>query len=303
MAKLGKTIRLYLIDGTASGPIAAEIINWTGQAVLVPRAQLHELAGRGQLQRTGVYVLVGPDEDSPRERVYIGEGDEVFKRLKDHDNDPAKEFWDRAVAITSRDFNLTKAHGLYLESRIIRLAHEAGRAVVHNGTAPDTKSLPESDRADMEYFLEQLQLVLPVLGLEFLRQRANVDASDRESGERPLFVMEQVGAYAKAREIGDKFVVLKGSTARVDGSDSWTFCRTLRDDLASSGILAETGDGLYKFEEDHEFNSPSAAAAVIAAGNRNGRVTWKIESTDTTYAAWKEQQIEQAEAAAGAKSS
>lgn len=30
---LGKTIRLYLIDGSATGPIAAEIINWTGQVV------------------------------------------------------------------------------------------------------------------------------------------------------------------------------------------------------------------------------------------------------------------------------
>ena len=58
---LGKTIRLYLADGSPTGPIVAEIINWTGQVIVVPRAQLHEMAKREELQRTGVYVLVGPE--------------------------------------------------------------------------------------------------------------------------------------------------------------------------------------------------------------------------------------------------
>ena len=34
---LGKTIRLYLADGTPTGPVVAEIINWTGQVIVVPR--------------------------------------------------------------------------------------------------------------------------------------------------------------------------------------------------------------------------------------------------------------------------
>jgi hypothetical protein len=119
---LGKTIRLYLTDGSATGPIVAEIINWTGRVMVVPRAQLHELAKREELQKTGVYALVGPDGRTGRNRVYIGEADEVFTRLKEHDKDEKKDFWTHAVTVTSKDYNLTKAHGRFLESRLIELA-------------------------------------------------------------------------------------------------------------------------------------------------------------------------------------
>jgi len=130
----GKTIRLYLIDGSATGPIAAEIINWTGQVVLAPRSELHELAGREQLRGTGIYILVGPSEHGDTDRVYLGEPDSVYWRLKEHDKE--KDFWTRAVAITSKDMNLTKAHGRYLESRLIEMAYDAARATLENAPTP-----------------------------------------------------------------------------------------------------------------------------------------------------------------------
>src|SRR5947207_1180967 len=133
--QLGKTIRLYLTDGSPTGPIVAEIINWTGRVTVVPRPQLAELAKREDLRRTGIYVLVGPDATSGRDRVYIGEADEVFERLKQHDKDETKDFWTRAAAITSKDQNITKSHGRYLESRLIELATDAGQAEISNGTA------------------------------------------------------------------------------------------------------------------------------------------------------------------------
>ena len=135
---LGKTIRLYLIDGSATGPIAAEIINWTGQVVLVPRSELHELAGREQLRGTGIYILVGPSEHGDTDRVYLCEADSVYWRLKEHDRAPngEKDFWTRAVAVTSKDTNLTKAHGRYLESRLIEMGHDAARATLENAPTP-----------------------------------------------------------------------------------------------------------------------------------------------------------------------
>ena len=32
----GKTIRLYLVDGVATGVLTAEIINWTGKVIVAP---------------------------------------------------------------------------------------------------------------------------------------------------------------------------------------------------------------------------------------------------------------------------
>jgi hypothetical protein len=292
---LGKTIRLYLTDGSPTGPIVAEIINWTGQVMVVPRPQLHELAKREELQRTGVYVLVGPDAKTGAQRVYFGEADEVFTRIKDHDKDESRDFWTHAVAITSKDFNLTKAHGRYLESRLIELATAASRALLSNGTSPGPKTLPESDVADMEYFLDQLKMILPVLGYDFLRPPATRDPN-LGSEDAPGLLMDEVGALARAREIDGQFVVLKGSTARRQGTPAWDSYIGLRDSLVKQGKLIPQDEKLFIFIEDVEFSSPSAAATVVAAANRNGRITWRLPD-GRTYADWKEAQVEAADRA------
>tara|TARA_R110002095_G_scaffold209010_2_gene195145 strand:- start:151 stop:387 length:237 start_codon:yes stop_codon:yes gene_type:complete len=62
--------------------------------------------------------------------VYIGESDDVAKRLNQH-NQPegkgGKDFWERVCLITSKDQNLTKSHVKFLESRLIALAKQSGR--------------------------------------------------------------------------------------------------------------------------------------------------------------------------------
>ncbi|MEQ9379491.1 MAG: GIY-YIG nuclease family protein, partial [Pirellulales bacterium] len=74
-----------MVEGTPNGVLTAEISNWTGKLVVCPRWQLEKLARREEPTRTGVYTLVGPDPDSThRERVYIGESENIFERLKQH---------------------------------------------------------------------------------------------------------------------------------------------------------------------------------------------------------------------------
>ena len=104
--------------------------------------------------------------------AYIGEGDDVSKRLYQHarpEDQGGKDFWDRAIVITSKDTNLTKAHARYLESRFISLGLQANRAKLTNSTAPEPIVLPEADVSDMEYFIEQARIVLPVLGVNIFR--------------------------------------------------------------------------------------------------------------------------------------
>lgn len=87
----GRSIRLFLVDGTPNGLLTAEIMNWTGHALTGPRSRLAELIKRPECSRTGVYFLVGPDPDNAaRSLVYIGESDDVASRLKQH-NRPENE--------------------------------------------------------------------------------------------------------------------------------------------------------------------------------------------------------------------
>lgn len=291
---IGRTIRLYLVDGSPTGTLTAEIINWTGKVLVSPRSNLAEIAKRGEVKRTGIYCLVGRDpENSNQDCVYLGESDSVLSRLVLHEKDESKEFWTRTIIVTSKDENLTKAHARYLESRLIQVANAAGRAKLINGTAPPAPPLPEADVADMEYFLGQLQMILPVLGFNFLQPKPTFATSASGTPTTaPLFTLEAVGARAEAREVDGEFVVLKGSTARRQGTPSWDTYKTLRDDLVAEGKLVDGSDpDLLVFADDVPFNSPSAAATVVRAGNTNGRREWKEASTGKSYAEWQELQL------------
>ncbi len=283
----GRQIKIYLVDGNPNGIRTAEIVNWTGAVLVVPRERLAEVARRREATRTGVYCLVGPDPDLPsRDKVYVGEGDNVFSRLVAHSKDASKDFWITAVICVSKDENLTKSHGRYLESRIIAMGQIASRASVANGTSPGENPLPEADVSDMEYFLEQVQVIFPVLGLAFLQPVPSV------VDQRIVFENTDVGSQARAIEANGEFVVLRGSTARKEGSPSWVNYRDLRDELLHSGKLRQGGNPeQLEFTVDVPFKSPSAAAAVVAAANRNGRAMWRVAGTSQTYGEWQESRL------------
>jgi hypothetical protein len=293
----GRTIRIYLVDGVPTGILTAEIINWTGKVIVAPRSQLAELAKREEARRTAVYCLIGSDPENPsKDRVYVGEGDNVLSRLTSRDNDVAKDFWTRAAIVISKDQNLTKAHGRYLESRLIEMAQKAGRATIANGTAPALPPLPEPDVADMEYFLDQVQLIFPVLSFGFLHPKPSAAGTDgTPGGQSPTFVLTVKGATARAREIGDEFVVLQGSQARKEGPKSWTTYKPLRNQLLADGQLVDGQESdYYIFAEDVGFSSPSAGGAVVNAGNINGRIAWKVEGTGQTYQEWYDEKLKAA---------
>jgi hypothetical protein len=212
------------------------------------------------------------------------------------------------VIITSKDENLTKSHVRYLESRLIQTAIQSQRSKLANGTNPDTTTLPEPDIADMEYFLEQIQMLLPVLGLLFalpapiapasFEPAIQINQDAKETGiESPTFHMSYSGVNADAQEINGEFVVFKGSTARKANTQTLasSFVQR-REQLYKDGRLVDTGDGDYwVFTQNVPFPSPSTAANVVGGAQLNGRTTWKVKDTDKTYAEWQESQIKQAE--------
>jgi len=289
----GRTIRIYLVDGVPTGTLTAEIMNWTGKVVVFPREQLADVAKRDESHRTGVYFLGGADPENPtREWVYIGEADDVVKRLANHAREDKMDFWQRTVIVASKDENLTKAHARYLESRLIQMAREAARARVVNETSPPRPALPEPDVADMEYFLEQIGMMMPVLGFGFLQAGPRVETAPPATPESPLFRLTAGGVQAEARVIDGQLVVLKGSMARKQGVESWTSYRNLRAELVENGRLVDGADPqMLVFADNVAFDSPSAAAAVVLARNSNGRIEWKMVDTGKTYADWQALQL------------
>jgi len=235
----GRSVRLYLVDGVATGILTAEIMNWTGHVLASPRTRIDEALKREELRRTGIYFLTGPDDQgSDLDRVYVGEGDEIGTRLKQHNKE--KEFWERFIAVTSKDSNLTKSHVRYLEARLIKMINEAREVKVDNSNTPEFDRLPESDIADMDTFLEEVNLILPVIGATFLRTTSHrhsmeakpghapgqgvlsSDKTDSQVSKSPVFHFESrsTGISARAVETEGEFVVLKDSTGCLNEAPS-----------------------------------------------------------------------------------
>lgn len=293
----GRTVRIYLVDGTPSGVLTAEIMNWTGRVTVAPRSQLPDLATRSEVRRTGVYVLSGSSLDNPaQEMIYVGESDNVWERLAYHNRDASKEFWNRTVIITSKDENLTKSHVRYLESQLIQAAVDAKRVDLANGTNPEPTSLPEPDIADMDGFLEQIQMLLPVLGFNFATPLQEAGAG-RATAESPLLTITYGGSTAEAQEINAEFVVFKGATARKRHTPSLApSLIQMRQQLRQEGKLADGSDPEYwTFTQNVPFSSLSTAAAVVGGAQLNGRTAWHLKETGQTYGDWQEAQVERAE--------
>ncbi|MCX7825410.1 MAG: GIY-YIG nuclease family protein [Verrucomicrobiae bacterium] len=263
------TIRLFLPKGDAQSLRTAELLNWTGKAVAGPRSELDDLLSRDEMEKSGVYFLIGVDRDSGKPAAYIGEAEVVRDRLKQHRD---KEFWVQAIAFVSKDENLTKSHIRYLEGRLIEEAQKVGRFIVINNQSSGSR-LPESDREDMEVFLTRIRQLLPVLGCDILTPLVQTVGG---VPQKPL-IGRIKGLNSRGQRTGKGFVVFAGSEAVVALRPSApSYVAEARSQLKADGTLVEDADKL-RFTRDTEFSSPSLAGAIICGGHVNGLTFWKDE--------------------------
>lgn len=99
------------------------------------------------------------------------------------------------------------------------------------------------------------------------------------SEEETLFLFEAKQARALGVPVGQmsapEFLVKKGSTVNITQAKSLRpAILNLRQKLLDEGILIEAGD-VYTFAHEYKFQSPSAAACVIAGNPRSGMDAWR----------------------------
>ncbi len=270
------TIKIFLVHGDPKRLRTAELSNWSGKAVAGPRSEFERVIRREESGRSGVYFLTSNDPESGKPAVYIGEAENIRDRVKTH---LEKDFWNQIVYFISKDENLTKAHIRYLEGRLIDQGRHASRALVMNGQGSGAK-LPESDREDMEVFLEKINQLLPVLGVELLVTAIGKAETD---AEKEMLYCEIKGIKARGHLTPNGFLVLKGSQAVLNeraSSQKYPWPLNMRQRLKNEDVLSVYEDHLI-FTRDEEFSSPSAAAAVVHGGHANGLIAWKNKNGKT----------------------
>ena len=269
--KFGKTIKIFFIDGDPNGRMSCELSNWTGKAYKIPRIKIKECTDRDDLVSTGVYLLFGKDEEG-KDQVYIGEAESIIKRLNQHLTQ--KDFWNETIVFISKDENLNKAHIKYIENRLFEIAKNANRYKIENTVTPTQSSISESDRAEMEEFIEYIKMLVNTLGHKVFEEKREIKQKQKQD---IFFIKAARGADAQGEPTSDGFVVFKGSKAASTTVNSMqqSFVN-LRQSLIDKGVLKMNGEN-YEFSEDYIFSSPSTAAAMVMGRNANGLIEWKLK--------------------------
>ncbi len=260
-------------EGNPNGMKIIELPGWSGKCFVVPRQNLRELKDRSEINQPGLYLLFGVDEGSSDDLVYIGESENFYSRIANHDSN--KDFWNIAVIFTG---GLNRAFVKYLEYRATTMAYDADRMVVQNKVQPQENTLSESEKVIVEQYFENVQFVLGAIGYEVFETVAE-SISDAK-----LYHLKAEGADAKAQLLADGSLnVLKGSLARIRETESfWGWPQAARKRFLEDGTFTDNGDGAsYVYTKDVLFKSPSAAAATTTGRPINGWTAWKDEAGNT----------------------
>ena len=273
----GRKVTIYLADGAPSGIRHVEIANWSGQAIACPRSRLNELKDWTEAQRPGVYFLVEKQTAETGDRAYIGESENVVKRLSQQDKN--QDFWNEVIIFTSKDENLTKAHIKYLESRLTAISIEADRYKVENGNTPTESRLPRADKDSMEEYIHNLRIIMGTLGHRVLEPIKAIDRQEPDTPSKPklsdfLFSFSVKGLTAEGQQTDDGFVLFKGSD--ISGKTTKSMPDkplSIRKKWIADGTLAPNGDN-YTLTKNSIFSSSSYAAVLVAGTSRSGPQSW-----------------------------
>lgn len=271
-----KTIQMFIFDGNPNGRIMCELSNWNGRIYKVSRSELAEFSMRSDAEHTGVYFLLGKD-DNNFDTVYIGEAEKVFTRLKQHLQERDAAYWSDCIVVISKDNLLNKAYVKYLENSFYHLALNAHRSSIINSSIPTCSSVSEYDEAMLQEFISNTKLLVNTLGYKIFDSIE--DSSMRQGNSQLYFYIDTVrGAKATGIVVTDGFAVLKDSSIASNTVPSISSSIvSARKKLVENGIV----NSEFRFISDYIFSSPSMAASVVMGRNANGRTEWRTADGKT----------------------
>lgn len=269
----GKVIKLFLVDGTPNKRWICELSNWTGIAYKLPRNMIKESDNRFELASPGVYFLFGYDDTKDKPLIYIGEAEDIIKRLKQHLE--RKDNWNEAIAIISKDNNLNKAHIKYLENKFYCIAKDCDRYTIDNSNIPTKSSVSEAEIAELEEFIYNTKILVNALGHKVFETLSDNQLSKQK--ESPIFSVSAGSGKAYGTQTSDGFVLLKGSSIHEVSAESLN--NGIKKKVEQSRESGEIEKGV--LQNDKLFTSSSAAAAFATGYSISGPQQWRTENGET----------------------
>lgn len=271
VAMVPKTIQIFLPSGDPRGIRIAEVTTRIVQAIEVPRSRLKEFFAMPESQQVGLYFLLGNTDSGDCPEVYIGQTGNLKQRLTKHNKSEDKDFWDRVIVVLSRTNSLTQTHALFLEWHCLQAVRAAVRYSDENGNSGTRPHTPPPLEADCLEIFETASTLLATLGHPLFLPLSG----SRPSEEQQIYYCRKSEADARGLYTEEGFVVLKGSSGRIEAVESFRDSRPneKRQNLIASGVILEEA-GRLVFQKDHLFSSPSLAATAVMASHANGWSVW-----------------------------
>lgn len=269
----GKSIELYLPNGTADSLVIAELSNWNGKAIKIPRIEVADCK-REDIKKAGVYFLFCKDEDNS-DSVYIGESENVQERLiqhiRDYTTDKEKYYWTTAVIFIGLD--LTKAHIRYLEDRLVQITKNCKRYKVLTKNTYSKTVMKESQIAAMDEFIDNVRVIINTLGYKVLEPTAIIPVvTDVPDHNGEVLFLNLGACIARGMVTTEGFVVFSGATL-----NEKTSVKSLNKGAVALRQKYFDSDKVSNCvtTEDILFSSSSAAADFIVGYSLSGPASWK----------------------------
>lgn len=273
----GKSIELFLVNGTADSLIVAELSNWNGKAIKIPRIEVSS-CNRDDITQAGVYFLFCKEDDGS-DSIYIGEAENVKDRLvqhlRDYQSEKEKYYWSTAVVFIGRDLN--KALIRYLENRFVEIARASKRYLVLTKNTYRNTVMKESQIAVMEEFVDNVKILINALGYKVLEPFAQVVSSTATVDDELLYITSGL-VNATGKVTAEGFVVFTGATLneKMSVKSLSAGMQKQRQKLLDSSKVNN-----WVTTEDILFSSSSAAADFILGYSVSGPRTWKTKDGKT----------------------
>lgn len=270
----GKSLKIFMMDGDAAGRWVCTLAGRTTKAYRIPRALLKKCSDIDELKRPAVYLLFGDEDDTGRPVVYVGETEDAYTRLKDHED--KKDYWSEAVVFLSQDDHFNKAHVKYLEGRLYEIAMQVDRYTVMNTQKPTSASIAIDEQAEMEDFIDNVSVLTFGMGHKVFEPLIKKDGSSADLSDKQIFSIKTKNNSVDAKMVRtiEGYVVLKGSKIRESDTKSTpSWAKKKRAQLIADGTIK---DGV--FTRDELFLSPSGASDLVTGNSTSGNKMWKTEA-------------------------
>ena len=291
-----KIIKLLLQDGDLNGIMQIDDSAWNGEIYVSPRESVGELA---EINKYGVYLLLS------NKQVYVGQASDLKKRIKEHLS--GKDWWERAILLTTKDDSFTKTDIDYMESVLI------GQAVKNKILSCDNRNKGNNPKVDkfrkitLDQYLYEALFLMELIGVSvFSKQNkknskkghqtdSNIkNCNQDKTNDSGLPIIEtatddEVLLYYTESKGNRWQATCKCSKSTIESGEKRIPCLVLSGSKISTVFTKSCFDSVKQqhqeyanfidengiISKDIEFTSSSAAAMFVSGSSKNGLTCWK----------------------------